>query len=270
MTETVTEATTSEKTDEITFPDEMAKMSFGMLSKQIEQRNSLVGQINAAKGDSDLLRQQIMDESTDEDIVSLRERRDAAKAAYDEAEMALYDAAMPKVKDFMADAESKVKETEEKVKELDGIIKPGTTYLRKSYGDDLAKALPSLARLKGFSTKGAGATGRRVRGYEAAVEIDGEVTGFENLAGAAKFLDLETSALQEMFFKAAGVDELKKAPNTVQFTVNYTETYDDDTTEDKTATVTCERKEQDSTPADDDETDAESHEDETASAVESL
>lgn len=251
MTEQVTEAPASE-TQEITFPDAMAKMSFEMLSQQINQRNSLVGHINAAKGDSDLLRKEIEENSTDEDIVALRNARDEAQAVLDEAVMALHDAVTPKVKEFQSDAEAKVKETEEKVKELDGIIKPGTTYLRKSYGDDLAKALPSLARLKGFSTKGAGATGRRVRGYDVAVDVDGEVRGFENLAGAAKYLDLETAALQEAFFKTAGVDELKKAPDTVQFDVKYVHTYEDETTEELTATVICERKDtgSDATAAD--------------------
>lgn len=250
MTEQVSEVS------EIHFPDEMAKMSFDMLAGKINERNAEVGKINAVKGDRQTLTEQLEASSTNPDAVAARKARDEAQAALDEAIMALHKAVQPEVTSLLENAESSVKEIEEKVKELDGIIKPGTTYLRKSYGDDLAKALPPLARLKGFSTKGAGSSGRRIRGYSVAVTVDGEVTGFDNVAGAAKFLELDTAVLQEAFFKAAGDPEkLADAPNRVEFNIDYTETYEDDSTEQKTAKVLCEREAKDdaANESDDDE-----------------
>lgn len=246
MSETTAE--TTEVQERPSFPDEMSEASFNVLVNLIEQRNAKVGQINAAKGDSDLLREQIQENSDDAEIVSLREARDEAKAAYDEAVMALDAAVRPKVHEYLADAEASVKQTEEEVKELDAKIKPGTTYLKKMYGESLAKHLPSLARLKGFSTKGAGASGRRVRGFYVVVDLDGEETQHENFAQAAKFLDVETAVLQEAFFKAAGKDSLKEIGDRVDFSVEYTDTDEEGNESTYTANLVAFREQKDDEP----------------------
>lgn len=254
---TPVESTEVEETEEETepetpnFPDEMAEMSFNMLSNLINNRNSEVGKINAVKGDRQTLTDQITENSTSPEIVEAREAAEAAKLAWDEAVMALHAAVQPEVDNLLKDAEASVKDTEERVKELDAKIKPGTTYFKKMYGENLAKFLPALARLKGFSTKGAGASGRRVRGYDVEVVIDGEGTTFPNLASAAKYLEVETATLQEHFFRAAGVENLKDAPDRVDFEVEYTDTNDDGEQEQYTARVVATREVKDEAPAED-------------------
>lgn len=237
------------------FPDEMAEAAFKQLSNLISQRNSKVGQINAVKGDRQTLTEQVAAESDNPSIVSARQAEQAAKEAWDEAVMALHSVVTPEVDRLLSDSESSVKEIEEQVKELDSTIKPGSNYFKKMYGENLAKFLPSLARLKGFSTKGAGASGRRVRGFDVAVTIDGETQGFENFASAAKYLDLETAALQEAFFKAAGKDNLKDIADRVDFTVTYTDTDENGNTDEYEATViaTREVKEDEEVDTSDDE-----------------
>lgn len=228
MTEQTAEVATSQVEEKPVFPDEMAEMSFNMLAKLITDRNSKVGEINAVKGDRQTLTEQIEQNSTEPEIVKAREEVRKAQEVLDEAVMALHAVVTPVVNAKLEDAESSVKETEDAVKGLDEKIKPGLAYFKKMYGENLAKHLPTLARLKGFSTKGAGASGRRVRGFEVAIVIDGESIGFDNFAQAAKYLDVETSALQAEFFKAAGKDNLKEIADRVDFTVHYQEAAEGD------------------------------------------
>ena len=232
------------------FPDEMAEASFNTLVSLIEARNSEVGKINAVKGDRVALTEQVEAQSTKAEIVEARNARDEAQAVLDEAVMALHAVVTPEVDALLADAEGSVKEAEEAVKEQDAKIKPGVQFFKKMFGEDLAGHLPALARLKGFSTKGAGSSGRRVRGYTVDVTVDGETRGFDNLASAAKYLVVDTSVLQEAFFAAAGNPEkLKDAPNRVDFDVTFTETYADETTGENTAHLVATREEKDEAPA---------------------
>jgi hypothetical protein len=259
MTATDTEATTSEATpaeqEKPNFPDEMSKMSYDMLSNLIKERNAEVAKINAAKGDQQTLMEQLRETSTNPEAVAAREELAKAKEAYDEAVLKLDAVVRPEVQEAMASA-GDTKGAEEKIKGFDEKIKPGSAYFKKMYGENLAKHLPALVRLKGFSTKGAGSSGRRVRGYSVDVTVDGVdgVQHFDNLASAAKYLVVDTSQVQEAFFKASGIGEtgaLKDAPDTVNFTVEYTETYDDDSTEQKTAHLVATRDAKDEAPAED-------------------
>lgn len=253
----MTENTVEQETTEAgpVFPDEMAKMSFEMLSNLITERNTFVGKINAVKGDRLTLQEQLEENSTNPDAVKAREARDRAQAELDEAVMALHAAVQPEINSILADAEKSTSDIEEQVKESDAKIKPGVAYFKKMFGEDLAKHLPSLERLKGFSTRGAGSSGKRIRGYNVIVDLDGEVTEFENMAGAAKYLEVETSDLQGKFFEAAGNPEaLKDAPDRVDFTVDYTETDEDGGTSQHTAKITAVRQAKDETPESDDAT----------------
>lgn len=255
MTDQVTDAVEERPN----FPDEMAEASFNTLVSLINERNAEVGKINAVKGDRVALTEQVEAQSTKPEIVAARKARDEAQAVLDEAVMALHAVVTPEVDALLADAEGSVKEAEEAVKEQDAKIKPGVQFFKKMFGEELANHLPALARLKGFSTKGAGSSGRRVRGYTVDVTVDGESRGFDNLASAAKYLVVDTSVLQEAFFAAAGnPDKLKDAPDRVDFNVEYTETYDDDTTEQKTAYLVATREAKDEAPAESDESEDES------------
>lgn len=243
MTETVNEnAEAVEAPEAPVFPNNDAEVSFNMINGLIKDRNAKVGKINAVKGDRLTLLKTLENESDNPAAVEARARRDQAQAALDQAIVDLHAAVQPEINAVIADAEGEAKKIEEEIKDLDSKIKPATSFFKKMFGENLAKHLVALERLKGFSTKGAGTSGRRIRGYDAAVTIDGTTTGYDNLASVAKYLGVETSQLQEAFFSAAGNPEnLKDAPDEVKFSVTYTEVFEDGSTEDKTAVVTCTR-----------------------------
>lgn len=261
MTEQVTEGT---KTDaEPVFPDHMAQVTFETINELIANRNTLVGKINAVKGDRQTLSEQLTESSTDPKAVEARKRRDEAQALLDQAIMDLHAAIQPEIESVLSDSDGASASIEEEIKEADSKIKPALTFFKKMYDKDdykLSDHLLPLERLKGFSTRGAGSSGRRVRGYTVDVTVNGETTGFDNLAGAAKFLSVDTPKLQEAFFAAAGNPEkLKDAPDRVDFEVTYTEEYDDGTSEVVTAGIVATRS------VDDDATDTEADAEATAS-----
>lgn len=242
MTDTTTEAAETQENQAPVFPDEMAKMSFEMLSGLIKERNSEVSKINAAKGDQQTLMEDLRESSQRPDAVKAREARDKAQEALDEAILALDKAVRPEVQEVLESA-GDTKEAEAKIKEYDEKVKPGTNYFKKMYGEDLAKHLPPLSRLRGFSTKGAGSSGRRVRGFSVEVTVDDETRNFENLASAAKYLELDTTQVQEAFFEAAGGKDkpLKEIADRVDFTVEYTEVDEDGTESTTTANLIATR-----------------------------
>lgn len=223
------------------FPDEMSKLAFDQVNALVADRNAKVGKANAAHGDRVTLTEQITENSTDPKIVKLRKQRD-------EAELALHDLVKAEVDKVIADAEGSVKELEEEIGSLDEKIKPAITYIKKMYGEALAKHLTPLERIKGMSVRAGGGGGRRIRGYRVVTVIDDETTEHENVAAAAKYLDVDTKELQEAFFTAAGNPaKLKDAPDEVTFEVTFTEVYEDsDEKVEKTAQVTATRESSDS------------------------
>ena len=255
---TPTEATEAEapESEGPTFKDPMQELAFKQLAGLIGERNSKVGRINAVKGDRLSLLKELEEKSDNPEAVKARAARDKAQEELDEAVMALHKAVQPEIESLTQDAEKSVESIENEVKEADQTIKPGMTYFKKVYGEDLAKHLPGLERLKGFSSRGTGGGGRRIRGYVVTVEVDGESRDFDNVATAAKYLDVETGDLQGKFFEAAGNPEkLADAPDTVSFEVSYEDTYEDGTKEQKVASVTATRTAKDEGPAEDDESD---------------
>lgn len=244
MTEQVAQGTSTDEAP--VFPDQMAQVTFETINSLIAARNTLVGKINAVKGDRQTLSEQLTESSTNPDAVEARKRRDEAQALLDDAIMDLHKAIQPEIEAVLADSDGASASIEEEIKEADAKIKPAMTFFKKMYDKDdnkLSEYLTPLERLKGFSTRGAGSTGRRVRGYAADVTVNGETTGFDNLAGAAKFLGVDTPKLQEAFFAAAGNPEkLKDAPDRVDFEVTYTEEYEDGTSEVVTAKIVATRE----------------------------
>lgn len=227
----------SETAVELKFDDEMQQMTFNMLSNLINERNSLVGQANAANGDRQTLTEQIRENSTDPEIVAARE-------AYSEALLALDALVKPKVEAMIADSAGSVTEIEEKIKELDGKLKPGVTYFKKLYADsDVINHLPTQERLKGASVGRTGAGGRRIRGFNVVVTVDGEASEFENFSSAAAYLDVDTTELQKAFFEKAGTDVLKEVPDEVNLVINYVEVDDDENETEKEAMVRAYRTE---------------------------
>jgi hypothetical protein len=197
------------------FQDEMHELQFGLLNGLIEKRNDLVGRFNAASGDRVTLTEQIK-ESNDPDIAAARE---LWAQAYEEL-MALV---TPKVNEIINNAQGSTESIEKDIKELDAKLKPGVTYFKKMYGENAAKYFASQERVKGAIRAGGG--GKRVRGFDVIVTIDGEDRQFENAASAAKYIgsDVETSDLQKAFFEKTGVDASKDAPDVVSLTIEFTD-----------------------------------------------
>ncbi len=220
---------------EVTFVDDMHKLAHTQLVNFITQRNALVSQANAASGNKEELAHSITETSDDPQIVAAREARD-------EAIMTLHKLVTPKVNDMLENSEQNTADLDEQVKELDKKIKPGLTYYKQVYGDETAKALPTQVRSKQGSIGGSGGGGRRIRGFEIVTVIDGDEQQHENMAGLAKYLDVETATLQEQFFSAAGNPKaLKDAPDTVEFDVAFKEVDEEGTESDASAHVVCTR-----------------------------
>lgn len=231
MTETATESVDTGPV----FKDEMHEGSYNQLAGFIAQRNELVGMANAAQGDRVTLTEQITENATDPEIIAAREARDEAIARLDEL-------VKPQVEKVMANASGELSNIEEKIKALDNTLKPGITFFKKIYGDEAAEALPTQARLKGMKV-GSGGGGRRIRGYVVDVTVDGETQRLENFASAAKYLDVDTTLLQEAFFNAAGNPaQLKDAPDNVEFNVTFEEVDDDGNKSENTANIVAVRE----------------------------
>lgn len=239
MTEAPAEATTEAKKTEPTFADDMQRMAYEQLAHMIAERNSLVGTVNAANGDRSALVDQITEEDNDPEIVAAREARD-------EAIERLESLVRPKVEALVNEGAEGLAESEAKIKEIEGTVKPGINFYKKVYGDDAAEFLPALTRVRSSRISNAGTGGRRIRGYELTVTIDGEVTGYENFASAAKDLDIDTTVLQDGFFQAAGnPKQVKDAPDQVSFSLTITEVDEDEQAVEKTVTVLATRKDAD-------------------------
>lgn len=227
----MTEQATAEETlPEQVFQDEMHKMQFDLLNGLIAKRNSLVGRFNAASGDRVSLTEQIRESDDDPAIVEAREKWSQAYLDL----MALVD---PKVNAIIEGSQGSQEELEKNIKDLDLKLKPGITYFKKMYGENAAKYFATQERVKGAIRASGG--GKRVRGYDVIVTIDGEDRQFENAASAAKFIggEVETSDLQNAFFSKAGVEKSKDAPDVVSMTLDFTEVDGDGNKTEKQAFV---------------------------------
>ena len=212
-----------------TFADEMHELQFRQLNKLIVTRNDLVGRFNAASGDRLTLTEQIRDNSQDPEIVAARE-------AWAEAEMKLHALVTPQVDKIIADSQGSRDEIETSIKELDAKLKPGLTYFKKMYGETSAKYFTKQERVQG-AIRASG--GKRVRGFNVVVTIDGEPREFDNAAQAAKFIggEVETTDLTNAFFQKSGVEAAKDAPDSVSFTLEFTEVDADGNKSEKEAFV---------------------------------
>lgn len=231
---------------DVQFSSAMQKMQFEGLVQFINQHNELVAKINAATGDRDSLFESIAnsDEFADltNQIAELQEKLEAAVNA--------------KVDGALASATDDISGLTDEVKELKSTISAGTTFYKKLYHDDSVESLPKVDRVKGVRA-GGGTGGRRVRGYNVIVTVGDEVTEYDNFAGAAKALGVETASLQEQFFAKAGVEKLKDAPDEVSFGMSWVDVDEDGTETPVSATVKAYRTGPSGPPTASDDSDAE-------------
>ena len=214
------------------FDSGMQKMQFEGLVELINEHNSIVAKVNAVTGDRESLAESIRES---DEFADLRNKIAELKEQLDVAVNQKVEAQLAQATDD-ADAESLVSE----IKNKKGVITSGINYYKKLYGDDAAADFPKVERIKG--QRGGGAGGKRIRGYNWIVTVsDGEeteTTEYENAANAAKALGaVSTKELQEYFFAKAGVDQLKDAPDTVEFELTWQEEDATGETYDVTANV---------------------------------
>jgi hypothetical protein len=229
MAETATQQAPApaEAKPELKFPNPIAESTFNQLKTLIEERNKNVASLNAVKGDPHSLLEDLRESSKNSDAVKARELRNKLRDQLFEVEERLDKAVKPEVDEVRKNVEGKAAEIENKIKEADSAIKPGVNFYKKVYenGEEIVKHLPELAKAKGVSTSAGGTSGgRRIRGYDFTVtdpkgKTPGKPTGYENVAQIAKDLVVETKTLQDGFFKAAGTDVLKDAPDNVTWKV---------------------------------------------------
>lgn len=206
---------------ELIFQDEFHRLTHEKLVESIAELNALVARSNAANGDRAELRETITETSTDPDIIAAREARDAALDA-------LYELVTPLVEKTVNDGAENQQQVEAKIKEMDQTVTPGISFYKKLYGEKSAEHLPKKKRLTGARLLNSATGGRRIRGFNVVVTVNGEVSEYDAFSKAAKAMDVETSVLQDLFFDAAGKPEkVKDAPDKVRFSATITETDED-------------------------------------------
>jgi len=211
----------------------MQKMQFEGLGELIAEHNALVAKVNAVTGDRDSLAEAIRESDEFADvrnkIAELQEQLDVAVNTKVEEQLAA------------ATGDGETEGLTEQIKEKKGVITSGINYYKKLYGDEAAADFPKVDRVKG-QRSGGGGGGKRIRGYEWTVFVstdpDNEGTVYPNAAGAAKALgSLTTVELQEHFFAKAGVEQLKDAPDVVEFGLEWPETDEEGNVTDVTAKI---------------------------------
>ena len=205
------------------FPDQVSKITFDQIVGLTEQHNSLVGQLNAIKGDPLTLMESLRESSKDERVVEIRERLEKVRLQEQQLLDAMDKAIKPEYDKVRANAEARSTEIEAEVKTVAEKVRAATNYYKKMY-EDLAEFLPKVERAKGAGRVGGSATGgRRIRGFGFTVtdpKADPQTAEYENVAQVAKALNVETETLQNGFFSAAGNPESSKdAPAKVEWTV---------------------------------------------------
>jgi len=226
-----------------TFQNDLHRLQFESLEQMIQSRNDLVGRANAANGDRVTLEEQVRNNSTKPEIVALREQ-------ISELILELDKHVKPIVDEAITSASGDVNEIEEKIKETDKTLKAGLAYYKNVYGDEAASFFSKQERLKGTQLR-SGSGGRRIRGFDLTVTIDGEDRTFENFSTAAKHIGVDTTELQRAFFEKAGTEDAAKLPDSVKFVINYTEVDDDKNETPKEAFVHAFKNEANTgTPAD--------------------
>lgn len=240
---TVQAAQNNEPAKEQTFQNDLHRLQFESLKEMILSRNDLVGRANAANGDRLTLEEQVRNNSTKPEIVELRDK-------ISELIMELDKHVKPIVDEAINSASGDVNEIEEKIKETDKTLKAGLAYYKNVYGEEAASFFPKQERLKGTQLR-SGSGGRRIRGFDLTVTIDGEDRTFENFSTAAKHIGVDTAELQRAFFEKAGTEDASKLPESVKFVINYTEVDDDKNETPKEAFVHAFKNEANTgTPAD--------------------
>lgn len=238
----------AEPAKEQEFQDDLHRLQFLSLDALIKERNDLVGRANAANGDRQTLTETIRDNSNDPQIVELRE-------LISQKILELDALVKPLVDKTIEESAGDVNQIEEQIKEKDKTLKSGLTYFKSVYGDDAASFFSKQERLRGTQLRSSGG-GRRIRGYDLTVTVDGEDRTFQNFSTAAKFIGVDTADLQREFFVKAETEDAAKLPPEVRFVVEYSDTDKDGNKTEKSAIVRAFKNEENASVSHEDSDDS--------------
>jgi hypothetical protein len=220
-TQTEAEANESVATVSLDSLDTFQRMFAERLIGEIEEHNKIVKEIKASSSNLD----DVMDSvraGDDPKVVKARERIESLNADLEKVEASLREYVKAQAEKILStQKETDTSALDEQRKSLSQKISQGVNYLAGETGvDKKALPLPKVATLRGMSSgEGAGAGGRRLRGFS--VVVDGKealMGGKSSFSAAAKVLNTDTANLQEAYFKAAGTNEAEKFPAKVEFT----------------------------------------------------
>jgi len=217
----------SEATATVSAPlDEFGQDAKNRLAATIEQRNSVVAQLKATQGDPQELLETLRDTSDDEQVVKLRQQIEALDDKREQLFTKRDELLKPLVETMRAEAAKGSEGVAEKADALDKTVKAGMNYLKELYGEAALEGLPSVLPRKNRATPGKGGEGgKRIRGFDwnvdGVLQTSRDAKGVErsNTAAAAKSIGIETLALQEKFWEAAGTRDSDKYPARVEFEV---------------------------------------------------
>lgn len=240
MTETAVkpEETNSEAANETPAPDPAVifkddPVSLALFNKTvptITEYNELVTSLKKASGNlADVISSVV--EGNDADIVSLRDKRDKAKAAFDKAEEALNASAETKAQAILAEKrdDAKIAADTEKSKVLLSKINSVRNYIKSEVGEEALALFPSLVSKSGSSGGGTGkgSGGRKLRGFT--VTVNGKRAEMKNnngevvssFAAASKDAGVSTDVLQQGYYDAVGTNDAEQFPvgKTVEYVV---------------------------------------------------
>jgi hypothetical protein len=217
----------SEATATVSAPlDEFGQDAKNRLAATIEQRNALVATLKATQGDPQELLENLRETSDNEQVVKFRAQIETLTDKLYELETKRDEVLKPIVEEMRAEAAKGSEGVSEKADALDKTVKAGLNYLKELYGEAALEGLPTVLARKNRATPGKGGEGgKRIRGFDWSVDgvlqTSRDAKGVErsNTAAAAKEVGVDTIALQEKFWEAAGTRDSSKYPARVEFTV---------------------------------------------------
>jgi len=195
--------------------DEFGQQAVTRLIATINQRNELVAQIKAAGGDIESLIDEIKEGDDDEKVVKTREMITQLEDRLTQAQAALHEYASQKANERVKDRSVDLAALNTQADALDSKIKSGVKYTEMEFGPATKSALPHLTARKGRANPVKSGEGqRRIRGMD--VYVDGthatskDAKGVErsNFSAGAKLAGVETRALQEAYWTAAGTRDV--------------------------------------------------------------
>lgn len=196
--------------------DEFGALAVEKVKALAKDYNGKVEVVQAAEGDSQLLLENLRENSTDPEVQAITakiEKLDNVRFELDQQRDAILKVEVERIK---AEAGSGVEAIKAQLDDIRAAFNAARTYLKSTYGEEAVADLPTLVRKSGGKGGASGGTGKRRIRHRAWV-VDGKT--YDNTGQAAAALKISTDALQAAFFGAAGSDKPEDWNEVVEFPV---------------------------------------------------